>query len=97
MVCCQAPDRKDLDNAMAPEGVSVDEKPDLGPREFGPQAVFMSGKLGNYEPPVVKQHGPGERFIQYSVCIAGTQKLVVIISFVCKVETVLLCHCRGHC
>lgn len=45
---------------MAPEGKSVPEEPDLGPKEFGPQAVYISGKLGNYEPLVVKQTGPGE-------------------------------------
>jgi len=45
---------------MAPEGQTVREEPDLGPKEFGPQAVYMSGKLGNYEPPVVKQTGPGK-------------------------------------
>jgi len=45
---------------VAPEGQTVQEEPDLGPKEFGPQAVYMSGKLGNYEPPVVKQSGPGK-------------------------------------
>lgn len=48
---------------MAPEGQYVShhhEEPDLGPKEFGPQAVYMSGKLGNYEPPVVQQYGPGK-------------------------------------
>jgi len=45
---------------VAPEGQSMPEEPDLGPKEFGPQAVYMSGKLGNYEPPVIKQYGPGK-------------------------------------
>jgi len=47
-------------DVVAPEGHAAPDEPDLGPKEFGPQAVFMSGKIGNYEPPVVKQSGPGE-------------------------------------
>jgi len=42
------------------EGETVPEEPDLGPKEFGPQAVYIHGKLGNYEPPVVIQSGPGK-------------------------------------
>jgi len=53
-----------LGDVLAPDGVSVHEEPDLGPKEFGPQAVYISGKLGNYEPPMVKQSGPGEKLVQ---------------------------------
>jgi hypothetical protein len=37
----------------------VDDEPDLGPKEFGPEAIFTSGKLGNYEPNVESKTGPG--------------------------------------
>lgn len=60
VLCCQAPDRKDIGDVRAPEGQTVPEGPDLSPKEFGPEAVFTSGKLGNYEPPVVTQSGPGK-------------------------------------
>ena len=45
----------------APHGEQpvVDNEPDLGPKEFGPKAIFTSRKLGNYEPVVVSQRGPG--------------------------------------
>ena len=35
-------------------------EPDLGPKSFGPKAVFTKGELGNYERPVRTRSGPGE-------------------------------------
>lgn len=35
-------------------------EPDLGPKSFGPKAIFTAGLLGNYEPESRQQAGPGE-------------------------------------
>lgn len=41
--------------------LQLDDEPDLGPKEFGPMAVYDSSRLGNYEPKLAYQSGPGER------------------------------------
>lgn len=39
--------------------LQLDDEPDLGPKEFGPTAVYDSSRLGNYEPKLAYQSGPG--------------------------------------
>lgn len=39
---------------------AVESEPDLGPKEFGPKAVLDWNKIGNYEPTLVHQSGPGK-------------------------------------
>lgn len=48
--------RKDDDAVLR---VPLDDEPDLGPKEFGQMAVFDSTRLGNYEPKLTYQSGPG--------------------------------------
>lgn len=39
---------------------AVESEPDLGPKEFGPKAVLDWNKIGNYEPTLAPQLGPGK-------------------------------------
>jgi len=43
-----------------PPFVADSSEPDLGPKSFGPKAVFTKGVLGNYEPTPLSRSGPGE-------------------------------------
>jgi len=60
VIVFQMPGSKDaVINAPIGEEPAVDNEPDLRPKAFGPKSVFTPRKLGNYEPAVVKQTGPG--------------------------------------
>jgi hypothetical protein len=58
------------------------DEPDLGPKEFGPKALYTPHQIGNYEPKVVSQNGPGMGFYMCSVHYNRIKKCPHFASFI---------------